>query len=117
MKNKIIVSISFGIIAQWLSLFFSYQKIQDSNINQSIATGGFPLKIFEYPFPPMGHDWPPVEYWPMFFLNLFIWIVVGFLISFLFSKKTINKKAVVAFVIFSIALSLLGIFYIMLKFD
>jgi hypothetical protein len=116
MKNKIILIISLGVIFNWLSLFFSYRRLQNIDINQPFATGGFPLNIFEYPFPPMGHDWPPAGAWPIFFLNLFFWIVVGFLISFLFGKKMENRK-MTTLVISAVVLSLLGIFYIMLKFD
>lgn len=117
MKNKIISIISLGISLNWLSLFFSYHKLQNTDINQAIATGGFPLKVFEYPFPPMGHDWPPLETWPIFFVNLFIWIAFACLIGFLMGKKMGKRKMMSFLVISAIVLSLLGIFYIMLKFD
>ena len=67
MRKKIISIISLGIVLNWLSIFFSYKKPGNLDINQSIGTGGFPLKIFSYPFPPMGHDWPPLEAWSIFF--------------------------------------------------
>ena len=117
MGNKIISAISIGVVLNWLSLFFSYQKLQNTNINQAIATGGFPLRIFEYPFPPMGHDLPPLETWPIFFVNLFIWIAFASLIVFLNDKKMENRKAIAILVISAAVLSLFGIFYIMLKFD
>ena len=117
MKNKIISIISLGISLNWLSLFFSYHKLQKLDINQAIATGGFPFKVFEYPFPPMGHDWPPPETWPIFFVNLFIWLVFACLIVFLISKKVENRKIITFLIISAIALSLFGIAYIMLKFD
>jgi hypothetical protein len=117
MKNKIISIISLGISLHWLSLFFSYHKLQNIDINQAIATGGFPLKVFEYPFPPMGHDWPPLETWPVFFMNLFIWLVFAWLIGFLIGKKMKKRNMMSFLAISAIVLSLLGIFYIMLKFD
>ncbi|MFA5360152.1 MAG: hypothetical protein WC349_04315 [Patescibacteria group bacterium] len=117
MKNKIISIISLGVILNWLSLFFSYRRLPNIDINQPFATGGFPLKIFTYPFPPMGHDWPPAGDWPIFFLNLLIWLAAVFLISFLFGKKMASRKTMAALVISAAVLSLIGIFYIVLKFD
>lgn len=117
MKNKIISIVSLGVSLNWLSLFFSYRRLQNININQIFATGGFPFKVFEYPFPPMGHDWPPLETWPIFFANLFIWIAFASLIIFFNGKKTKNRTMMSFLAISAIVLSLLGIFYIMLKFD
>jgi len=117
MKNKIISIVSLGVSLNWLSLFFSYHRLQNININQVFATGGFPLKVFEYPLPPMGHDWPPLGTWPIFFVNLFIWIAFAFLIVFLTGKKMENRKRMAISVISALVLSLFGIFYIMLTFD
>jgi len=119
MKKKIISALGIGVILQWISLILSYRELPNAykNINTPIATGGFPFKAFEYPTPPMGSDWPPTEMWPMFFLNLAIWIVVGLLVSFVLSKKITNQKVFKTICISAILLSLFGIFYIMLKFD
>ncbi len=117
MKNKILSIISLGISLNWLSLFFSYRRLQNININQIFATGGFPFKVFEYPFPPMGHDWPPLETWPIFFVNLFIWIAFAYLIGFLIGKKVENRTIMSFLSISAVVLSLFGIFYIMLNFD
>ncbi len=116
-KNKIISIISLGISLNWLSLFFSYHRFQNVNINQVFATGGFPFKVFEYPVPPMGHDWPPLDTWPVFFVNLFAWILFAWLIYFLTGKKMENWKMMKLLIIAAIILSLVGIFYIMLNFD
>lgn len=120
MKNKIIPIVSLGISLNWLSLFFSYSRLPNfyqGNISQPIATGGFPLKIFEYPVPPMGSDWPPISAWPMFILNLIIWLFVAFIISWLLNKKVENRKVMIISIILAIVLSILGLLYIMLKFD
>lgn len=119
MKNKIISGLGIGIILQWLSLFFSYRELPNAyeDINKPIATGGFPFEAFEYPVPPMGSDWPPAEMLPMFFLNIAIWLVVGLIIAFMFSKKMDNRKALSTIGILAILLSVFGIFYIMFKFD
>lgn len=116
-KNKIISIISLGISLNWLSLFFSYRRLQNININQIFATGGFPFKVFEYPFPPMGHDWPPAGAWPLFFVNLFIWMAFASLIIFFTGKKMENRAMMSFLAISAIVLSLFGIFYIMLNFD
>ncbi|MFA7088036.1 MAG: hypothetical protein WC146_01705 [Patescibacteria group bacterium] len=120
MKNKIISAVSIGVILQWLSLFFSYRKLPNffqGNISQPIATGGFPLNIFKYPVPPMGNNWPPVNSWPMFILNLLIWLVIAFSFALLLGKTMKNRKVMAASVIFAIILCLLGTLYIMIKFD
>jgi hypothetical protein len=41
MKNKIISIFSLGISLNWLSLFFSYHQLQNININEVFAVGGF----------------------------------------------------------------------------
>lgn len=119
MKNRIVFTMSIGVILQWLSLFFSYSELPNAyqDINNHIATGGFPLKIFEYPVPLMGSDWPPTNTWPTFFLNFAIWLAVGLLISILLDKKLENKRLIKSLGILAILLSVIGIFYIMLKFD
>jgi len=119
MKNKILSITSVRTILHWLSLFFSYKKLPNAyeNINEPIATGGFPLKIFEYPVPPMGNDWPPTDTWPTFFLNLGVWIIIGLIISLILGKKTEDKKILKIINTSAIILSILGMFYITLKFD
>lgn len=119
MRNKIISGLGIGLILQWLSLFFSYRELPNAyeDISRPIATGGFPFKAFEYPVPPMGSDWPPAEMWPMFFLNLAIWLMVGLFIALAVGKRLENQKVFKTIGILAILLSVFGIFYIMLKFD
>ncbi|NCO04786.1 MAG: hypothetical protein GW939_01405 [Candidatus Magasanikbacteria bacterium] len=119
MKKKIISALGIDVILQWLTLFCSYRELPNAfeDINKPIATGGFPFKAFEYPVPPMGSDWPPSDMWPMFFANLAIWLVVGILIALIFGKKLENNKVFKTIGISAILLSVIGIFYIMLKFD
>jgi len=119
MKNKIISALGIGVILQWLSLFLSYRELPNAyeNINKPIAVGGFPFKIFEYPVPPMGSNWPPIDTWPTFFLNLTIWLVIALIITLLFGKKLENKKVIKTVSILAILLSVFGMFYITFKFD
>lgn len=117
MKNTIVSGLGIGVVLHWLSLFLSYRELPDEGIYKPIATGGFPFKAFEYPFPPMGSDWPPADMWPMFFLNLVIWMAVSVLVVFVLGKKLKNQKLYKAISILATLLSVFGIFYIMLKFD
>jgi len=119
MKKKIISGLGIGLILHWLSLFLSYRELPNTyeDITKPIATGGFPFKTFEYPVPPMGSDWPPSEMWPMFFLNLAIWIIIGLLVAFILNKKITNEKIFKVINILAILMTLNGLLYIMLKFD
>ncbi len=119
MKNKLVLTISIGLILQWLSLFFSYRELPDAfkDTSQPIATAGFPFKTFEYPVPPLGSDWPPPDAWPAFFLNLAIWLLAGLIITLLAGKQLKNSTAIKFFSILALLLSAFGVFYIMFKFD
>lgn len=119
MKLKILSALGIGTILQWLSLFFSYRALPNDeyNISKPIATGGFPFKVFDYPVPPMGNDWPPADVWPMFFANLAIWLLVGSLIALLLGKKIENKNIQLTIAVSAIFLTIFGILYIMFKFD
>jgi hypothetical protein len=118
MKNKIISGISLGIILHWVSLFLSTQKILNADdMYGPCATGGFPLKIYEYPYSPMGNDHPPIDTWPIFFLNLLIWIILGLLISLIFNKKFEDKKIIKILIITAIIMSMIGKIFLLIKFD
>lgn len=117
--NKIISGISLGIILHWISLFLSTQKISnaDNDIYEPAATGGFPLKIYEYPHSAMGNDHPPLDTWPLFFLNLFIWIIIGLIFSMFLNKKIEDKKIIKILVALAIIMSILGKIFLLTKFD
>lgn len=110
-----------GVILQWLALFGSYRLLPhfyDATVDfEPIAVGGFPFKAFEYPYPPMGGNWPPSDSWPAFFLNLLFWIIVGIIIRWRFGKKLENKKVIARIALMSIFLSMIGVVYLRLKFD
>lgn len=118
-KNRLIFIVSSGVLLLWSSLFFSYQKSPNAfnDITKPIATGGFPFKVFYYPVPPMGSDWPPSASWYPFFLNLVIWLGVGLLISILVQKKLNNNKLLTALSILAVTVSIFGLLYIMFLFD
>ncbi|MEI7741139.1 MAG: hypothetical protein WCJ29_01390 [bacterium] len=119
MKSKAWFAVSFGVILNWLSLFLSYKAFPfvADNIYASIASGGFPIKAFEYPLSPMGNDWPPAHMWPMFFLNLAVWVAVGFVVSAMIGKRVENKKLLAGATIAAILLSVIGLVYLVLQFD
>lgn len=119
MKNKIISALGIGIILQWLSLFLSYRELPNAykDINKPITTSGFPFKVFEYPVPPMGSNWPSADSWLTFFLNLAIWLIIGIVAVLLLGKKLENKKTIKTISILAVLLSVIGVSYIRLKFD
>lgn len=118
MKNKTIFTICSGTILLWVSLFLSYRELPNvQDIYKTMATGGFPLRALEYPFPVMGGNWPPQNNWVLFFLNFAVWLIVGFVLSLLFGKRLENKKITNALIILAIFFSVLGLFYIRIKFD
>jgi len=65
----------------------------------------------------MGNDWPPMEAWPVFFLNLIIWIIVASVIFFILGKRFENRRSMTSLVVSAIFMSMLGLSYLMLKFD
>jgi hypothetical protein len=121
MMKRILLSFGTGVILQWLTLFGSYRPLPHFYDNvvdfEPVAVGGFPFKVFEYPYPPMGDNWPPAEAWPAFFLNLLFWIIIGIIITWRFGDKLKNKKIVAGIVLMSIFLSIIGAVYLRLKFD
>lgn len=119
--KKILLALGLGVILQWLSIFGSYRLLPhfyDDIIDlEPIATSGFPFKTFEYPFPPMGNNWPPSDVWPAFFMNLIFWIIVGIIITLQFGNKLESKKVLIKIVVVAIFLSMIGIIHLRLKFD
>lgn len=45
-----------------------------------MASAGFPLLAFLYPFPPLGGDVPPFGQWIPFFLNYGFWLALSLLL-------------------------------------
>lgn len=108
-----------AIIAQWLSLVLSEHSIPYTDfMKEPVAAGGFPLTIFQYPQPPMGHDLPPYSMWPKFYLNFLIWIVIAVVVYFFIPahlKK--NKKILTIMWLLAGLLSFWGFGYVGIKFD
>ncbi|OGY78755.1 MAG: hypothetical protein A3B74_03125 [Candidatus Kerfeldbacteria bacterium RIFCSPHIGHO2_02_FULL_42_14] len=120
-RMTVILSMCLGIILTWFSLMLSYQEIPN-NINvleKPIASGGFPLKAFEYPHPPMGADFPPIQTWSLFYKNFFFWLLVSVpMIMLLRSKisKVIFMRTALILTL-SLWVTAGGLGYLLLKFD
>ena len=116
-RNITTAALSLGVIMMWISLVVSYQNLPDiHNLSKPIATGGFPITAFEYPPGALGNNFPPVDSWGLFYLNLCFWIVVGASITILL-RKHLNKKRSYIFIAATIIISIYGLGYILLKFD
>lgn len=121
LKFKLPKYLIFGLslLLLWSSLIFSYHPLPNisEDIYKPIAFGGFPLKAFEYPHPPMGSDIPPVKMWLPFYGNLIFWIIISFIIVRILPRKIFNEWALQIILLCSIMISLYGLGYITIKFD
>jgi len=77
------VTITVASMSLWISLFMSTRLLRwpgPGDLDDPVATAGFPLTAFEYPYPPMGGDVPPLAQWLPFFLNYLFWIMISILV-------------------------------------
>lgn len=126
MQNKLILALCFGITLFWVSLFLSYQSLPNMysdapDIANSAAIGGFPFKVFNYPIPSLGGDWPKNNEadWLKFFINFLFWSLLSFIAtSFLDQKNKLQRPKILGwFVVVAFIVSLAGLIYIRLLFD
>jgi hypothetical protein len=108
-KEKAMFIHAVANIGLWLSLFLTYK---DANVAR-VPHAGFPFQALQ--FPPNGGDMPPVEQWPLFFLNMLCWIVAVYACSFLY--KHIPSYAKTATAISSVLITMAGIAYVLIQFD
>ena len=73
--SDLTATLSCSIIFLWVSLFLSF-KLTDGELTKNFATGGFPIKSFVYPQPPMGNDHVPLEAWGGFAVNALFWFFI-----------------------------------------
>lgn len=121
------IALSLGWIANWAALFLSYRlnpafkwpesgmPTLDLNNPESIyATGGFPLRAYDYPFPPLGPG-PEQSEWP-FVLNVIFWILIAYIVVYCLRGKfpkyfenIVGGAAVIT--------TLIGLGYLLIRFD
>lgn len=90
--SKALTVLSGGIILQWLSIWTSYRMVGGKDYEGPMATAGFPFKVFDFPYSPMGGDNVPIEMWKPFYINYVIWMVIGVIGYFLLPKKITSHK-------------------------
>lgn len=116
-RNITIAALSLGIIMMWMALFVSNQKLPNYNdLTQPEARGGFPVTAFEYPPAALGGNFPPIDSWGLFYLNLVFWIIAGASIAVIFCKYS-NKQTLFNLFAASFIVSLYGLGYLFAKFD
>lgn len=117
-RNITTAALALGIIMLWISLFVSNQELLNdySDFRKPVAIGGFPIKAFEYPLGALGGNVPPADSWGLFYLNLGFWIIVSVGITMLL-RKHLDKKISYKFLAISIAISIYGLGYLLVKFD
>jgi len=57
------VTVAVASMSLWVSLFLSNRLVRwpgPGDLDDPEAVAGFPLTAFEYPYPPMGGDAPPL---------------------------------------------------------
>lgn len=86
---------SLAVVFHWLSIWGSYQilpVVNEVTHNDVFAIAGFPLHTFNYPYPPMGGDVPPIASWPWFYGNELFWMLTAAGVVALFKKTYSNKQ-------------------------
>jgi|GEM_PF-4599662 len=103
----------------WGSVFLSYRPIADASRPEIFATGGFPLSTFEYPIPPLGAGVP----WGLVLLPMGVNFVFCFLVSvcalLVLPINFLEKRHwyMPLLIIVSLAMTFIGLIYLVLKFD
>jgi hypothetical protein len=107
-KRVVALIFSGALILNWLSIFASKQFVPYASESFALehylpqSTAGFPLKVFDYPFSPMGNDHVPLYMWKNFYINFAIWFLVSIILYFFIPRKikdsnhTVFNIAVVA---------------------
>lgn len=114
--KRTIFAVSSGAILLWLSLFLSYKNLPYSeDIYLPVATGGFPVTAFYYPSGAMGGG-VLREDLSIFFVNYIILCGLCFIAA-IFLGKRMTPRMTASTLFPAIFLTLVGVFYLMIKFD
>jgi len=113
--------VSLGSMALWVSLFVSTMPTRQAfplDPYSIKADAGFPLTAFRYPHPPMGHDVPPYEMWPAFFVNYVFWLALAFIAVRLLRPRIVGSQKALAIIgVAMVLVNLYGLGDTLLKFD
>lgn len=118
-KNALNI-ISISVILGFASLLFSYREViptpEDSSA--TFASGGFPIRAFEYPFPALGSNEIPLRMLLLYGVDILFWVAIILILSMVIPqvKNVITKYHVVLIPLGTIALSVTYL-YLMIRFD
>jgi hypothetical protein len=118
-KNFYYWTLCSSSIFLWISIFVSRHSLANTSVLTECSTAGFPFKVFTFPCGAMGGDYVPREMWLPFYLNYFLWLVFGVLLSLAISRfKFADKKKAMHALYFAYAIiNLLGLGMVFLAFD
>lgn len=120
--GKTLYFLTISTLFNWLILFLSYQRLHSITPFDPVAQGGFPFVAFKYPHDIIGENYPPVEQWPLFFINLLCYatIALGFMYFFrqriVFPTRYAYIPQTVAAITF-VLLQITGLLYLRFQFD
>ncbi len=112
-KLRLALGLTAGITLHWLVLILSYRPYSN---NLPFASGGFPIHVFDYPLPPMGNG-IPLERLDGLLYHFIFWTILTFIISFLLPKKWVTKNATIIATSLAVITTIIGIIYLLIKFD
>jgi len=126
LKVREISIFCFAWSANWFSLIASFclnpsfskssvVPFDLNNPNSIYATGGFPFKVYDYPLPPMGPG--PEQSEIPFLMNFIFWLLVTILFFLLLKKQADNKKIMAVSITAAVLSTVIGLVYLVLKFD
>ncbi|HBR80465.1 MAG: hypothetical protein UX09_C0001G0046 [Candidatus Uhrbacteria bacterium GW2011_GWE2_45_35] len=125
LKLRVVSILCLAWVTNWISLIASFRlnpvysdqflPLDLNNQNSIYATGGFPFKVYDYPRPPMGPG--PEQSELPFVLNFVFWLVVIALVFWFFKGRSDNKNLVFVSTVAAFFSTLIGVGYLLLKFD
>lgn len=120
-RTVALTTLSLGIVFTWLALWGSYHAlppINEMKHGDILATAGFPFHTFNYPYPPLGGDEPPLDTWQWFYANEVFWLATAAGVVTIVKQKLFAKTSLMTglFVVTPIV-SVIGLIYLLLRFD
>lgn len=114
-------AVGIASVLLWSSLLISEAPISYSiipELSAPVEKAGFPFTVFQYPFPPMGGDLPPLRMWPLFFSNYAFWLMPGAAISLIVMRNSRPRRNITSSMLaLTVLVGLCGLGYTVLKFD